>query len=297
MLCRFDFVLFLKSPSKCFRRTCFSPRVAHGVFVTNIHYSGCDTRSIGCPISVAVAYLYLWSKKLILAAALWIGDLLPPSSPQQTEVNRARPSAPSHTCSLQSDWSCCISAKHHDVRAITFSGKIVIFLIQVGYQRVFHYQARKWSAHADTLSWIHLTHLRRDGLSSGQTAVSINYRWSIKGPSNSLTCLHVCCGGKGLKPDCAEVSVSDQKSYILQTIFFYFLLKLISDYFQKANDSNVTFLCELSYVPASPEQAFSEKVTNTDIIKSPDYFQLFPLTSGRCGAQCFTAAVCFTAMV
>jgi len=63
------------------------------------------------------------------------------------------------------------------------------------------------------------------------------------------------------------------------------------------NDSNVTFLCELSYVPATLEQVFSEKVTNTDIIKSPDNFQLFPLTSGKHGAQCFTTAVYFTTMV
>lgn len=70
------------------------------------------------------------------------------------------------------------------------------------------------------------------------------------------------------------------------------LFKPISDHFWKTNDSNVNFLSELSYVPSSLEQKF-EKVTNTDIVKSPDYFQLFPLISIRYGVQCFTSAVYF----
>lgn len=243
---------------------------------------------------MAVVYSYLSSNKLILAASLWSEGLALPHH-THSKLRLIEPD-PQHqvTQGVYSQIGLAVSVKHHNVRAMSFSGKIVI-LLQAGYKNVLHYQARKWSVHMDTLSWIHLTHLRRDGLCSESIDVSRNYRWSINRPSNCLTCLQVCCGGKRLKPDCAEVSVSDQKSYILQTTFFFwFLLKLISDYFQKTNDSNVTFLCELSYVPASPEQVFSEKVTNTDIIKSPDYFQL---TSGRYGALCFTTAVYFTAMV
>lgn len=89
------------------------------------------------------------------------------------------------------------------------------------------------------------------------------------------------------------------KSHILQATFFFlkFLLKLISDLFQKMNCSNVTFLCEHSYVPASPNQVFSKEVTSTGIIKSQDCFQHFPVTSGRCDSWFCTTAVNFTAMV
>jgi len=55
------------------------------------------------------------------------GDSLPPPYPWRTEVNRARPSVPSHTGSLQPKWSCCVSVKDHDVRATSSSGKIVLF--------------------------------------------------------------------------------------------------------------------------------------------------------------------------
>lgn len=152
-----------------------------------------------------------------------VGDSLPPPYPWQTEVNRVRPSVPSHTGSIQPNWSCCVSA------SITMS-EPHLFLAKLlsSWYRVLHYQARKWSVHTDTVSWTHLSHLRRDGLSSGQAAVSINYRWSINRPSNSPTCLQDCCGGKRLKPDCAEVSVSDQQSYILQTIFYFLISSQIS---------------------------------------------------------------------
>lgn len=85
------------------------------------------------------------------------------------------------------------------------------------------------------------------------------------------------------------------KNTMFQKLLFkkkIILFKPISDHFWKTNDSNVNFLSELSYVPSSLEQKF-EKVTNTDIVKSPDYFQIFPLISIRYGVQCFTSAVYF----
>lgn len=99
------------------------------------------------------------------------------------------------------------------------------------------------------------------------------YRWSTNRTSHSPTCLQDCYGRKRPKPVCAEVSVSDQKSCILQTVLFlFFLISSQTDFrpfFKKLNDSNVTFPCELSDVPASPEQVFSKKVTNTDNNKIP----------------------------
>lgn len=119
-----------------------------------------------------------------------------------------------------------------------------------------------------------------------------------KQANNSLTCLQGCCGGKRLKSDCAEISVSDQSPIFNRPpLKKKNLLKLIAVQFQKNNYSNVTFLCEHSYVPASPDQAFSKEVTSTDVIKSQDYFQHFPLSSGRCEAWFCTSAVNFTAMV
>lgn len=107
-----------------------------------------------------------------------VGNSLPPPYPRQTEVNRVRPSVPSHTGTLQPNWSCCVSASITMTEAHLFLAKLLSSWYKV-------LQARKLSVHTDTLSWTNFSHLRRDRLSSGQAAVSINYRWSINRPSSS----------------------------------------------------------------------------------------------------------------
>lgn len=126
----------------------------------------------------------------------------------------------SHAVGLQPNWSPSVTG---DSVSITMSEPHLLAKSFSPWYRVLHYQARQWGFHTDSLSWTHLSQLRRDGLSSGRGAVSISYSWSIDRPSISLTCLQDCCGGKRLNPDCAEVSVSDQNSYILQTVFFFLL--------------------------------------------------------------------------
>lgn len=211
------FILLLKSPSKCFLRTHFSPRMAQGLLVADICYSRCDT----------VVDLHPW--------------LLPISI--------------TDPCSSSVNWG---------VSSLTF------LMANWGLQG----QILGPRSHRAPMAKLLLLCLSKAP-------------WCQR---RVLFCL---------KPNGAEISVSDQKSCISQSslLLLLFLFKPISDHSQKTNDSNVTLLCELSYVPASPEQAFSEKVTNTDIIKSSDYFQLFPLNSGRRGAQCFTSVVYFTAKV
>lgn len=123
---------------------------------------------------------------------------------------------PSHK-GILSQICLALSQAHHNVRDTSFSDKIVTFLVEGS-----SLTSKKMECphgHSLLASAVPC----EAGLASlGQGAVPINYRWSINRPNSSLTCLQGCCGGKRLKSDCAEISVSDQSPIFYRPPFFFF---------------------------------------------------------------------------